>query len=46
MEYRILGKSSAAAEKEEIQIRCREELDSIYRTVIPKIVYGSQVIWL
>lgn len=46
VEYRILGKSSAAAEKEEIQIRCREELDSIYRTVIPKIVYGSQVIWL
>lgn len=33
-------------EKEHSQMRCREELDSIYCTVIPKIVYGSQLKWL
>lgn len=45
VEYRILGKSDCV-EEEHRQMRCREELDSIYRTVIPKIAYGSQVKWL
>lgn len=45
VEYRILGKADCM-EEEHRQMRCREELDSIYRTVIPKIAYGSQVKWL
>ena len=46
VEYRILGKTSCMTQEEPRNMRCREELDSIYRTIIPKLVYHSQVKWM
>ena len=46
VEYRILGKTSCMTQEEPRNMRCKEELDSIYRTIIPKLVYHSQVKWM